>query len=691
MPEDMEEGKPDAARKYNPEESARRWERELQAAKKELSKFHESARKIVKKYLDKRDQLDTDSAFKLNLFWSNIQVLKASLYAKPPRVDVSNSFKDSDDDVSRVAGNILERMLNHSIEKDNSDFETSSQLGVGDYLIVGLGALWYRYEVETGKQMTEPVKDPQNPEQIIVPAKEYEAIIHEDCLTEYVFWEDFWWSPARTWDDVRWVARRVYMNKEQLRKRFGDVIAEQVPLSKQKKNADSTQPQNDPWNKAGVFEIWDRTTKKVYWHVLGMHTVLDEKDDPLKLETFFPCPPPLISNPTTSNVMPLADYALAQDQYDQIDELTTRITHLTRAAKVVGAYDSSSTELGRIFSEGMENQMIPVTNWAQFSEKGGIRGSMDFVPIDMIAKTIADLTQQRDILIAKLYEVLGIGDIMRGMSNPDETLGAQQLKAQFGGSRLQFKQMDIGKWVAAGQRIRAQIICYHFQPETIIERSNINNSVDKPLVPQAIAMLKQDATKRYRITVESETMAMVDWAQERDARVQFMQAVGGFVQSVTPLIESSPKTAPIVLQMMKWGLGGFRVGKEIETVLDAAIAAAQQDQGQKKPDPKQEAETDEKRAGAFDKRASGVKKLVEAAQTELQAQLMSGQIPTPEQQAAAAATEAPAGLGGGVPSMPPPMQGPTGPPAALANNNPMGALQPGAGVPPAAIPGVPQP
>ena len=216
--------------------------------------------------------------------------------------------------------------------------------------------------------------DPMNPELEIVPAKEYEAITHEDCLTEYVFWEDFWWSPARVWDDVRWVARRVYMNKEQLRKRFGDKIAEQVPLSKQKKNADSNQPQNDPWNKAGVFEIWDRTTKKVYWHVLGMHIVLDEKDDPLKLETFFPCPPPLIANPTTSNFMPRADYQLAQDQYDQIDELTTRITYLTRAAKVVGAYDSSSTELGRIFNEGMENQMIPVTNWAQFSREGRHQG-----------------------------------------------------------------------------------------------------------------------------------------------------------------------------------------------------------------------------------------------------------------------------------------------------------------------------
>ena len=205
-----------------------------------------------------------------------------------------------------------------------------------------------------------------------------------------------------------------------------------------------------------MFEIWDRTTKKVYWHVIGMHTVLDEKDDPLKLETFFPCPPPLIANPTTSNLMPRADYKLAQDQYDQIDELTTRITYLTRAAKVIGAYDSKSPRAWTHLQGGHGERHDPGPQLGPvLARRAASRGSMDFVPIDMVAKTIADLTQQRDILIAKLYEVLGIGDIMRGMSNPDETLGAQQLKAQFGGSRLQFKQMEIGEWVAAGQRIRA--------------------------------------------------------------------------------------------------------------------------------------------------------------------------------------------------------------------------------------------
>jgi len=609
---------------YNPRESAQRWEKEIVAAKKELTKFHTASKRIINKYLDTRAGTggsgDSDSAYKLNLFWSNVQVIKASLYSKPPRVDVSNTFKDSEDDVSRVASNILQRMLNHAMEKDHSDFDVAARQGIGDYILVGLGQIWYRYEVETEQKMTEPVIDPQTGV-TLAEATPYEVIAHEDCLTDYVFWEDFFWSPARTWEEVRWVARRVYMNREQLIKRFGEKIGKIVPITKGKKNADSTQPQNDPWEKAGVFEVWDRTTKKVYWHVLGMDVVLDEQDDPLKIEGFFPCPQPLVSNLTTSNFMPRADFQLAQDQYDQIDELTTRITYLTRAAKVVGVYDKTATGVARIFTEGMENQLIPVDNWAAFAEKGGIKGAIDWVPIDQVAATIERLTMQRDVLKQNLFEVIGLGDIMRGMTNPDETLGAQQLKAQFGGSRLQSKQMEVGQWVAAGQRIRAQIICQHFQPQTIVERSNIMHSEDASLAEQAIAFLKQDATKRYRITVESETMAMVDWAQERDSRSQFMQAVGSFVQSVTPLIQAQPEAAPVVLQMMKWGLGGFRVGKEIETVLDQAISQAQQPKQPPQPSPKEQAEVKEKEASAKRQDTQAVKNLADARKSSSDAQL----------------------------------------------------------------------
>jgi hypothetical protein len=334
----------------------------------------------------------------------------------------------------------------------------------------------------------------------------------------------------------------------------------------------------------------------------------------------------------------------------------------------------------------MENQLIPVDNWAAFAEKGGIKGAVDWVPIDQVAATIERLTMQRDVLKNNLYEVLGIGDIMRGMTNPDETLGAQQLKAQFGGSRLQFKQQEIGQWVAQGQRIRAEIICEHFQPQTIIERSNIMHSNDASLAQQAVQFLKEDKTKRYRITVESETMAMVDWAQERDSRTQYMQAVGGFVQSVTPLIQAQPAAAPMVLQMMKWGLGGFRIGKEIETLLDQAIQAASQPPQPPAPDPEKEAKVESDKASAFQKRASGVKDLVDAQAQQFEQAVLTGQglppVPGMPQQPPAGPQGAPPmpPQGGGGP---PPMPGPQGP----QEINPMAAIQPGAGVPPAPIPG----
>jgi len=633
-----------------PADMAKRWETELQAAKKELSKFHTTGRRLVQRYLDERDSagLGNESDAKFNLFWSNIEVLKASLYAKPPDVDVSNAYKDGEDDVSRVAANILQRLLNHDIEDgDESTYSDVTKQAVGDYLIVGLGQVWYRYEVETEESEVEAVTDPQTGQEL-APAVPYEAITGEDAPADYVYWEDFWWSPARVWQDVRWVARSVYMNREELCARFGQKIGKAIPVSKVKNKNDGIGPQNDPWEKARVFEIWDKTTQCAYWHVMGFDVICDYKKDPLKLRGFFPCPPPLIANAVTSKFMPRADYLLAQDQYAQIDGLTTRLKYLIEACKVVGVYDKNSTPIGRIFQEGQENQMIPVDNWAAFAEKGGISGQMDFVPIDVIAAVIEKLTQQREVLKANLYEVLGIGDIMRGMTDPDETLGAQQLKAQFGGNRLQFKQQAIGTWVAGGQRIRAQIMCDKFQPQTIIERNNIMLSPDAALADQAVQFLKSpDNSKFYRITIESESMAMVDWAQERDSRGQFLEAVSGFMTAVLPLIEGKPDLAPVMWEMMKWGLGGFRISKEIETVMDEVIAKAKLPPPEQAPNPLEDATVREKDATAVKNKTQAVKNLAEAGQKGIENQMAQNMGPPPA---------------GGIMGGPPPQGGPGGMP-----------------------------
>jgi hypothetical protein len=416
-----------------------------------------------------------------------------------------------------------------------------------------------------------------------------ERIVSEDAPLDYIFWRDFLWSPARTWPEVRWVARIVHMTRDALNARFGDKIGKAVPLktSTVAKNSvtGTTETNNDPWAKAEVYEIWCKDTKRVYWWVAGMDTILDMKDDPLKLDGFFPCPKPLIKNLTSTNFMPRADYIMAQDQFEELDEINTRITWLTRAAKVVGVYDKKDDGIKNLLSQAAENQLVPVDNWAMFAEGGGLKGKIDWVPIDQIVNAIDHLRQYRADKVQQIYEVLGISDIMRGSSKASETAAAQQIKAQFGSTRVQLAQFYIAEWITSLLRLKAEVISKHWQPETIAKRSNIQYTPDVQYAQQAVELIKNEEVAEYRISIEADSMAALDWAAERDAAVQFMQALGTFLQQVGPMAEKMPEAGPYLLKLMQWAVSKFRVSTEIEGVLDQAVDGMRKKLMQPPPPP----------------------------------------------------------------------------------------------------------
>jgi hypothetical protein len=228
---------------------AARWQTEIQASQQELLKFHQDCNRITRRYLDKRDAYGKDES-KVNLFWSTMQVLLSMLYARPPRADVARSFQDYDDDVARVSGTILQRLLNRAFNDNVSAWDSAVRQGIEDWLVVGFGQIWLRYEVTTEPYEIPAVFDEFGQE--ISPASEAERIINEDAPCDYIYWEDFFYSPARTWHEVRWVARRVFMTKDQLKERFGEAIASQIPLGNfsKKDQVNDQSPKNDPWNKA---------------------------------------------------------------------------------------------------------------------------------------------------------------------------------------------------------------------------------------------------------------------------------------------------------------------------------------------------------------------------------------------------------------------------------------------------------
>lgn len=609
---------------------AQKWQTEIQASQQELLKFHQDANRITQRYLDKRDAYAKDES-KVNLFWSTMQVLLSMLYARPPKADVARSFQDYDDDVARVSGTMLQRMLNRAFDDNVSAWDSAVRQGIEDWLVVGCGQIWLRYEVTTEPYEIPAVFDEYGQE--LSPAQEAERIVNEDAPCDYIYWEDFFYSPARTWHEVRWVARRVFMTKDQLVARFGEVIAAQVPLGNysKKDQVNDQSPQHDPWNKAEVFEIWCKEKRKVYWYAKSCDIILDVKDDPLGLDGFFPCPKPLAANVTSSNFMPRADYIFAQDQFNELDEINTRITWLTRAARVAGVYDKSAEGIQRLYNQTTENQLIPVDNWAMFAERGGVKGQVDFAPIEQIVNAIDHLRQYRQDKVVQIYEVLGVSDIMRGSSKASETAAAQQIKAQFGSTRVQLKQFYIADWITQALRIKAEIICKHFQPETIVKRSNIERTPDAPLAMAAVQLLKDEEMNEYRINIEADSMAALDWAAERDAAVQFMQGLGAFISQVAPMAQSVPQAAPVLMSLLQWSVSKFRVSTQIESVLDQAISSLkQQGMPQPQPDPMQMAEVEEKKAGAAERMAKAKNTNMEATAKEAQLRAMGILQPQPQ-------------------------------------------------------------
>ena len=587
-----------------PQGMAQRWSSEIEASKKELERFQEDGDKITRRYLDKRDEWGKEES-RINLFWSSMKVLLSLLYARPPKASVARSFLDSADDQARVAGVIVQRILNRSFDDNVSNWDSALRQCIEDWLVVGMGQAWLRYAVETQESVIPAEIDPMTGEELVAE-QVVEQIIDETAPIDYIYWKDFFYSPARVWEEVRWVARRVYMTRDQLIKRFGEEIGKVVPLfSSTPKDVNAQTPKHDPWARGEVFEIWCKEDKKVYWYAKGCEVILDVKDDPLELDDFFPCPKPLAANLTSSNFMPRADYIFAQDQFQELDEINTRITWLTRAAKVIGLYDKNNDGIQRMFNQAAENQLIPVDNWAMFAESGGIKGKVDWVPIDQVVNAINQLRVYRQDKTVQIYEVLGISDVMRGSSKASETATAQQIKAQFGSTRIQLSQFYIAEWITNLLRIKAEIISKHWQPETIAMRSNIMRTPDAQFAAPAIQLIKDERLAEYRISVEADSLAAMDWAQERDSAVQFMQGMGAFVAQIGPMIQAVPGSSPYFLKLLQWAVSKFKVSSEIESVLDQALAQLQANPPQPpQPSAQDQAETAAELAKAKEREAN---------------------------------------------------------------------------------------
>jgi hypothetical protein len=212
------------------------------------------------------------------------------------------------------------------------------------------------------------------------------------------------------------------------------------------------------------------------------------------------------------------------------------------------------------------------------SEKGGLKGAIDMMDTSQIIVTLRELYAAREQVKQSIYEIMGISDILRGSSKAQETLGAQQLKANFGSLRLKNSQGDVAKFATDIFKLKAQVICKFYPPELIVQMSGVMNTPDgqdPQMLQAALEMLSNSTIRDFHIAVEADSLAQIDEQAEKQGAQEAIQAIGLFLREAIPMISQAPETLPMASEMLLFLVRRFRAGRGLESAVERAMKALQ--------------------------------------------------------------------------------------------------------------------
>ncbi|QQO37470.1 hypothetical protein JJC00_18755 [Bradyrhizobium diazoefficiens] len=604
--------------------SSRNWLKLIDEAQSTYQTWQDKSDSIDKLFANLEQLANVGRDRQFQLFWANVSVLAPAMYSRPPVPVVIPRFKDRRA-LPRQASELLERasIVNSELE----DLHDVLKQIRDDLALNGRGVPWLRYEA-TGRG-----KD----------FKERVCIEHKDR-------KDWLCEPARKWKEVDWVASRGWMTRSEMRKRFkktsGDAYKDAVfARRREDKEVD------DGRKKAGVWELWSKSQNKVVWVADGVEVVLDEGAPHLTLDGFFPCPRPAYGTLQRRTLIPVPDFLYYKDQLEEINETTARIAALQPSLKVKGFYPGGAGDLSDAIEAAVnavsDNQvLVPVANWALLGN-GSAKDTIVWLPLEQVVTAIKELVALRKQMIDDVYQITGLSDIMRGETEASETLGAQQLKSQYGSIRISDRRDEMVRIARDVIRIAAEIMSENFSQKTFLEMTQLEVPTEaqmaeqaKPLQAQLVqvqrelaqaqsdpetrayaqqnpqaaqqilgqaqqhiaqiqgqlqklsqvptiekimALLREQKLRPYVLDIETNSTIEPDENAQKQRATEFTTAIGGFLKEALPLVQTMPQAAPLAAETLKYVASQFRAGRSLEAVIDEFADQMAQMASQPKP------------------------------------------------------------------------------------------------------------
>lgn len=485
------------------------------------------------------DWLDAD----YDLFWASMEILKPAIYAHAPVPAVAPMFSDRRP-LYNTTAELLERVASSGFDRANID---QAMLSLRDDLaFTNRGVLWVTYESD---------KDGGG----------------QRVCVDHIDRTDFLHEPSRSWADVGWVARRAWLTQGQARKRFLKTSGDAYKRAKYEiRREDKDNGGDDGSKKAGFWEVWHKADNKVYWVDEGVDVLLDEGKPHLTLKDFFPCPRPAYGTLRRRSLVPVPDYVRYAAHLSKISTLTSRIYLLLDKIKLKGLVPAGG-DIGDAIQAALTSDddeiIIPVPGAALV--QGGQSGFVTWMPLAEIAAAIQGLIEARAKLFEDFYQLSGISDIMRGATEAEETLGAQQLKSQYGSVRVRDKIDELQRVARDVARIVAEIAADKFSKETLLDMSMMEIPTKADIAAKIKSIEKAASEELKALKKQAEEMAAKAQQQPQQraeqgqqphammghnggpafdpeqAEQQFQQAQQQIIARYAPQLKQAEETVPV--------------------------------------------------------------------------------------------------------------------------------------------------
>lgn len=530
------------AKDIKTKEFVNKWIDKIQKTEERLKKKHrEYAEKAEKQYYN-----DCTRKIDVPIYWSTIETQRSALYNSEPSPEIRGRNNDVTNPLSKQISKVLEEAISYEI--DQSDFYSDADRAILDYLLTDLGQVRIKYDVETGEQY--------GSDGLVIVDEEGEPIpqiTNQNVVIDHWPWKRFIYDIGKDWAECDWVCYLHYMSRKEVKKEYDiDVQGFQI----------DTKENSSKNGKATIYEVWDKTRKRVYHLMSGEKKPLKVIKDPLRLKGFFDCPKPLISNMKSDKYIPQSDYVQIEQQIKDINVLQGRINALTKSLRDVGFYDASVNELNKLQAAD-DGKLVPIDGLRSLLD-----GSTNFenviakLPIINQAQVIQLLEQQKKEAKEQLYETTGSSDITRGTTKASETATAQQIKGQWQSVRLHKKQKAIARWFRGILRIQAEVIAEHFTADQLTRMTGVQ------VTPEMQQIMQNDLLRCYAIDIETDSTIQADESQDKADRMEMVNTFLPLLQNILPAVNQNMMPMELGKAILLTAVRGFKYTRAIEDMIE---------------------------------------------------------------------------------------------------------------------------